>query len=198
VLVERVAPKLEAQRQAAKKKQADKEKRARATQARHREAKKHKTRKINEVRTTGREGFDIEREGAKIWKLLEPYHNGKVMPAINVQQRGIKVEGDRVWMSRGRYAGLAYVGQDKIWLEALPQWETVAHELVHMAVGVRQGQHNRKAHDKVFYDCLRDVTQRRFKISISFYGVTRYGYAVDTLIQNQLNATTYAETWKKK
>lgn len=197
VLVERFAPKLEAQRQAAKVRQADKEKRARATKARQAAKVKHDKQLINKVRTFGLEGFHIETEARKIWKLLTPYHNGKALPTIAVQDKGFTVKGDRVEWHMRSIAGYAQIERNHIWLKANPTWKTLAHELVHVAVGVRQGEHNRKAHDKVFYDCLRDVTQRRFNISISFFTVKRYGYEVDGIIQTQLNATTYAETWKK-
>jgi hypothetical protein len=83
-------------------------------------------------------------------------------------------------------------------LAAKPDWETLAHELVHVAVGVRQGIQNRKAHDKVFYDCLRDVAQRRFKIIVSFHEVRRYGYDVDYIISRQLREKNVYEIFAKK
>ena len=198
ILVERFAPKLEAQRTAAKQKIADKEKRQRATVANRKAKAKPLTDNIKKATTFGWEGFRIEHEADKIWKLLEPYHQGVRRPRIEVTAKGARLyESGHFFVPTKHVAGVAYISQGKIWLDANPTWEVLAHELVHMAVGVRQGLKNRQAHDKVFYDCLRDVTQRRFKVTISFFTVTRYGYAVDALIQNQLDKTTYEQTWKK-
>ena len=186
-LVHRVAPSLEKKRAVKKVVATKRTTSKRATVAKNKAKVQHKKKAIGKVQTFGRQGFHIEKEAKKIWKLLEPYHNGKAFPKITMQQRGYTVRKDGgVSYSVGSYAGLAYIHENRIWLSANPEWGTVAHELVHLAVGVRRGVQNSKAHDKVFYDCLRDVTQRRFKIVISFHEVTRYGYAVDWNMRRQL------------
>lgn len=185
-LVQRVAPRLERQRQDAKAKTQQRNASKRATVAKKRNKKKAKAKVVKRITTIGQEGFVVEREAKRIWKLLEPYHNGKAIPKIEWGLKNVTINDDGTIMRGGRYAGLAYIGENRIWLKAHCSWETLAHELVHMAVGVRRGEHNRKAHDKVFYDCLRDITQRRFKVNISFFEVTRYGYAVDNMIEYQL------------
>lgn len=198
-LVERVAPSLEKQREAkkevAKKKAASK----RATVAKKRAAEAPKKEVIKRISTIGAEGFVIAKEAEKIWKLLAPYHGGRRLPEIEISTRGVTVDEEgRAWQRAGGHAGLAYIGRHRIWLKSSPSWGTLAHELVHLAVGVRQGETNRRAHDKVFYDCLRDVAQRRFKVTISFYKVTRYGYEVDGIICSQLRALGVYEIFKKK
>jgi len=197
-LVQRISPALE-KKKAEKKVAATKRTSSkRETVSKKKEVQKNRTKQIKRVQTFGREGFHIEREAKKIWKLLEPYHNGKSFPKIQMQERGLTVEGETVWRSTGGVAGLAYIGENKIWLKVFPDWETLAHELCHLAVGVRKGLQNRRAHDKVFYDCLRDVAQRRFKVTISFYEVTKYGYAVDRIIERQLIQKNCYEIFKKK
>jgi hypothetical protein len=198
-LVHRVAPALEKKREVKKAATRVRKTSKRATVAKKKAKVQHKKKAIGKVQTFGLEGFHIKKEAQKIWKLLEPYHKGKAFPEIAMQQRGYTVHEDgRVGYRVGSYAGLAYIGENRIWLGANPRWGTVAHELVHLAVGVRRGVQNSKAHDKVFYDCLRDVTQRRFKIVISFHEVTRYGYAVDWNIRRQLVEKNVFEIFKKK
>jgi hypothetical protein len=192
--VNRVSPSLEKKK--IEKKVSVKKKQARVTK--QKEKVQHKKNMIKNVQTIGFEGFNIQNEAKKIWKLLTPYHNGKEFPKIEMQNRGFEVQGERLTWRTGRHAGLAYIEQNKIWLKARPEWETLAHELVHLAVGVRKGVHNRRAHDKVFYDCLRDVCQKRFKVSISFYEVTKYGYIVDRIIEKQLYDMNVYEVFKKK
>jgi hypothetical protein len=38
----------------------------------------------------------------------------------------------------------------------------------------------------VFYKALKDVCERRWKKRISFHEVTKYGYAVDYIIEKQI------------
>lgn len=134
---------------------------------------------MKEITTLTSEGLNIQSEAKKIWKLLAPYHNGKPMPKIEVSTRGIKIDENGIaWFSFGGCAGYADLDEHRVWVKAQPDWLTLAHELNHLAVTAN--------HDKVFYNALRDVTQRRFKIRISFFAVTRYGYEVDAIIERQL------------
>lgn len=198
-LVHRVAPSLEKKRAVKKVVATKRTTSKRATVAKKKAKVQHRQKAIKQVQTFGHEGFHIEKEAKKIWKLLEPYHNGKPLPKIEMQQRGYTVHEDGgIGIRTGRVSGLAYYWESRIWLAADPEWGTLAHELVHVAVGVRRGVQNRKAHDKVFYDCLRDVTQRRFKIIISFHEVTRYGYEVDHNITRQLRTKNVFEIFAKK
>jgi hypothetical protein len=135
---------------------------------------------MKQMTTFTSEGLSIQAESKKIWKLLTPYHNGKPMPKIDVSTRGIKFDNDgTAWRFSGGSAGYADITEHRVWLKCSPDWEVIAHELVHLAVT--------RNHDKVFYNALRDVTQRRFKVRISFFEVTRYGYDVDRIIERQLH-----------
>lgn len=124
--------------------------------------------------------MNVKREARKLWKLLETYHGGKPMPTnfkleVHKGQRKIgyaKFNGSEVMLRRTG--------------DVIRDWETLAHELVHVAVKYRKVNGNYKMHDKVFYDALRDITQRRWKTQISFYHVSKYGYEVDRYIEKQL------------
>jgi hypothetical protein len=135
----------------------------------------------------GEQGFKIETEAKRLWKMLAKYHKGKALPHIVVTPRGVKVRDDGT-LSEPTQRDMAYVYSNEIHISANVGWEDLAHELVHCAVGFRRDNKNGKkcAHDRTFYHCLRDLTQRRFKCTISFFEVTSYGYAVDRLIKQQL------------
>jgi hypothetical protein len=142
---------------------------------------------MKRVTTFGREKYNIEKEAAKLWKLLEPYHKGRRQPRIEMVTRGCRVDHDGlVWQGISGVAGLADYERWTIILKIAPSYETLAHELVHMAVGSRGRLGRRDHHDRVFYNCLKDVLERRFKIRLSFYEVSRYGYEVDGIIEEQL------------
>jgi hypothetical protein len=154
---------------------------------------------MKRVTTFGREGYTIEKEATKLWKLLEPYHKGRRRPKIEMMTRGCGVSADgTVWQSAGGAAGLADYDRWTVMLKVGPNYETLAHELVHMAVGTRGRRGRRDVHDRVFYNCLKDVLERRFKIRISFYEVSRYGYEVDGIIETQLYEKDVFRVFRKE
>ena len=143
---------------------------------------------MRRVTTIGREGYKIEKEAAKLWKLLEPYHKGARQPKIEIMTRGCRVSDDGfVWQNLSNVAGYADYDRYTVVLKIAPEYETLAHELVHFAVGSRYKNGIRQVHDRTFYNCLKDVLERRFKIRISFCEVSRYGYNVDAIIEKQLS-----------
>lgn len=182
-LVKRVAPTLERKRAARTEARKASDKRKRATV----QAKKQTKKRIEQLAKRTTEGILIAPEAKRLWRLLEPYHKGAPLPAVHVSTRGMYEADGRLYRPAGGYAGLAYFGEGRIWLKAGCEWGTLAHELVHMAVGTRRTANGRRcAHDEVFYKALKDLAERRWKVRISYYGVTRWGYAVDGLLRKQL------------
>jgi|LakMenEpi03Aug12_release.lakeMendotaPanAssembly.Ray.scaffolds.fasta_scaffold01021_44 hypothetical protein len=154
---------------------------------------------MKRVTTIGREKYNIEKEAAKLWKLLEPYHKGARQPRIEMMTRGCRVDREGlVWQGIGGAAGLADYNRWTVMLKVAPSYETLAHELVHFAVGTRGVRGRREVHDRVFYNCLKDVLERRFKIHISFYEVSRYGYEVDGIIEEQLYEKDVFRVFRKE
>lgn len=154
---------------------------------------------MKKASTTGYEHFNIKKEAVVIWRLLEPYHkNRRPMPSIRIETRGCWVDQEgRLWKGSG-VLGHADYEANEIMLKPTPDWGTLAHELVHMAVGSRWKNGQQESHDRIFYNCLRDVAQRRFKCRISFYEVTRYGYIVDQIIERQLFELGVYKIFEKK
>jgi hypothetical protein len=194
ILVERVAPALQkkSERKQTQRKQL-------VAKRRERVAVSPKTYEMNyrKYLTKYSNGWHIQSEAKKIWNLFEPYHKGKQMPTIKIWFN--KMEFDyteaeqsgnpndvKVWKySRGNL-GHAEYWSNEIMLKTHCDWETLAHELCHMAVRSRYEDGRRKSHDEVFYKALKDVCERRWKKRISFHEVTKYGYAVDYIIEKQI------------
>jgi len=152
-------------------------------------------------------GWHIQSEAEKIWKLFEPYHNGKPMPTIKIwfnkmefDYTEAKQSGDsndvKVWKYTRGNLGHAEYWSNEIMLKTHCDWETLAHELCHIAVGGRYKGDRRTSHDEVFYKALKDVCERRWKKRISFHEVTKYGYAVDYIIGKQIEPEVSA--WIKQ
>lgn len=182
-LVKRVAPTLERKRVARTEARKASDKRKRATV----QAKTQTKKRIQQAAKRTHEGIAIAPEAKRLWRLLEPYHKGAPLPAVEVSTRGVYEADGLLWSRGGGYAGLAYLGEGRIWLKAGCEWGTLAHELVHMAVGTRRTATGRRcSHDKVFYYALKDLAERRWKVPISYYGVTQWGYTVDRLLRRQL------------
>lgn len=119
----------------------------------------------------------VKREAKRLWTLLKPYHKGAPMPTIDL----------RVAPPHGQsQVGTAYYHSNRITVitnrDVVEVWLTLLHELTHIAVKSRDGRH----HDGKFYNTMKDVTERRWKIDISYRDVTRWGYNVDALIKEQL------------
>lgn len=156
VLIERTAPALERKRAA--RTQITKQKQTR---------KREQTKQAKMVA-----GFDVEKEAARLWKILCKQQNkNKPMPALNIVRR-----------NRHGSSGYAYIAERKVSLQlgsgTVNAWEVVAHELVHMIGFV--------AHDKNFYHALKQLTEERWNTTISSFNWNKYGYACDRSIERQL------------
>lgn len=176
----RVAPTLEKKRDVAKQRQKAKAVKKRVAA----EPKKALARKRRELAVWSGD-MNIKRETQKIWKLLEPYHGGKPVPKVLVQTQHVHYNKKHDYFTIGIHGSYAYITYNQIHLQPKSHWGVLAHELVHCAVGVRRKQNYYAAHDEVFYKCYKDITERRWKVKISFYGVPKWGYAVDGFIEKQ-------------
>ena len=179
VLVERIAPALEKKRAAKKvattKKQASK----RATVSRNNAPAKE------QARIDAKRKAMIQKEAEKIWKLMQPYHNGKRLPTINIVRA--RNWGSQYGHAEGSLRSIQVnvdLDQDK--LRSKRVWEVLAHELAHCAVPPQQREgRGRDTHSRDFYHCLRHVWQERWNCSISFFEVSTWGYSVDHIIRRQ-------------
>ena len=177
-LVQRVSPTLEKQRVAKQAASRKKNVAKRATVAKR--TAPIKTQK----RIDAQRSKMIYNEAEKIWKLMQPYHNGKPLPRIIIA-RG------KNWGSQGghaqRYSNEIQVNVDR---DQSPNrsrrvWEVLAHELCHKAVPPIYRNGSTDVHSREFYHCLRHAWQKRWKCEISFATVSTWGYSVDHIIQRQ-------------
>jgi len=177
VLVERIAPALEKKREAKKETTKKKTAAKRATISKNNAPVKEQAR-INALRCKM-----IHKEAERLWRLMKPYHNGRPIPEINIVRA----------QNRGAQYGHAYystiqvnVDRDQTIQRSKRVWEVLAHELVHCAVPPKHtGNSKRDVHSKEFYQCLREVWQKRWNCTISFHEVSTWGYSVDYIIQRQ-------------
>lgn len=187
-LVRRISPTLEKER--AKKAQAQAARRSKKVEAQRQVREQEKARReiLKPVLTLTSEGLDVQKEARKIWGLLKEHHRGRPMPKVIVRSERITVDSEgRTWVKPSRNTGRAYMSRGFVTLVPRAQWETLAHEMVHMAVGSRHSDTGRrKVHDEVFYYALKDLCERRWKVQINFSKVRRWGYEVDWMIAGQL------------
>lgn len=123
-------------------------------------------------------GFDVHKEANKLWKIIEKQHKASKsrliikMPALVIHK-----------CNRRTSSGICYYNKKTVSLslgrDTVRAWVVLAHELNHAAGYI--------AHDRAFYHALKAITEARWKTRISFYEVGRYGYAVDAIIEEQLN-----------
>ena len=178
-LVHRVAPSLEKKREVKKAATKVRKTSKRATVA------KNKAPQKEQQRIDAQRAKMIHKEAEKIWKLMQPYHNGKRLPSIDIVRA----------QNRGRQYGHASARGNYIQVNVDPDqnvnrsrrvWEVLAHELAHCAVPPKdKGTGARDVHSREFYHCLREVWQKRWKCQISFAKVSTWGYSVDYIIQGQ-------------
>jgi len=178
VLVERVAPSLEKQR-SAKKEAARKKNAARRERIAKRSAPIKAQQRIDASRA-----MMIEREAEKIWKLMQPYHNGQSLPKI-VIGRGRNHGSQYGFAKRHSHQIQVNVDRDQSPSRSRQVWEVLAHELCHKAVPPIFRNGSWDVHSREFYHCLRDVWQRRWGCEISFATVSTWGYSVDYIIEKQ-------------
>ncbi len=204
-LVERIAPALEAQRTRRKEQRTSMKKKKRQSQRRRIERAENTPRKIAEriYSKQGEYGMNIERETARLWKMLSKmpatlagsHRNQRIHlnrpqpPKVQLKVRGWRAEGDGSIRTTGGTLGLAYMGQHIIKVAPKVSWETLAHEIIHIA--------GYQYHDRSFYMALKWLTETRWKMIVDFSGVTSYGYYVDRIIEQQIDEKVRAEFQKE-
>jgi len=198
VLVERVAPALDARRTARDAARRERERKTRERDRARKERASNAPRQVAQRKWSKVGEFDmnIERETSRLWKLLSnmPTTLPKSQvarsrserldpPKVELKQKNWNVDREgRTW-TRG--ASWAHISEHRITITPCVSWETLAHEIVHCA-GYRD-------HDRAFYVALKWLTERRFGIIVDFSKVTRYGYEVDWIIEYQIHDIVRAE-----
>jgi len=179
-LVERVSPTLEKQRaiKTVQRKVQTQKKNAKVTVK-----KKARRQKVSSIKK--RQAM-IEKEGQRIWKLMEAWHKGKRMPKITIVN------------ARNQHgAGHATYWENEIQVNIRRKqtqsgskwaWYVLAHELAHCACPPVRTNGKRDVHHKEFYRALKHACEKRWKVTVSFAEVRgeQYGYAVDYLIEPQV------------
>ena len=194
-LVERVSPALERQREVKRETRQTAAKRKRATQARKNAPKRALAKVRTERQRTLSDGTPVMAEAKRIWKILEPYHHGRPMPKIVVSTRGLMIDHDgRVRQRASGYAGLSYGGA--IMVKSFAGWGTLAHELAH-EVDSGNRRNGRRPHDEHFYKIVRFIFEKRWRMTISNYGITSWGYNVDAHYGAQIS-DKIATAWVKR
>lgn len=154
------------------------------------------------ARTTLGDGLPVASEAARIWRILTKYHGASgPVPRIERPKVHIKERDGELWAWASQRGSYAHTTDGFISLCIGASWETLAHELVHMADGRLRTlwlvDERRRPHDEWFYKTLRDVCQRRWRMDISFAEVTRYGYGVDAIIRRQIAGAIRAEVERR-
>ena len=198
VLVERVAPALDAQRAARDVARRERDRKTRERDRARNERASNAPREVAKRRYSkeGEHGMPIDRETARLWKLLAKMPTTlegatrtisrvthRDPPKVMLNKKGWRVDQEGHVEIRGRL-GVAWQS-GLIQVKPCVSWETLAHEIIHCA-GYR-------GHDRAFYWALKWLTERRFGIIVDFSQVTRYGYAVDWIIEHQINDIVRAE-----
>jgi hypothetical protein len=157
-LVERTAPALDKKREANNAKTLEKQK---AKRAKATDAK------------TAHCGFDVSKEATRLWNILM-----KIEPKRKRRIPSIKIVKRKRSQTSGHYES-GHLVQLNLGTDTVDAWESLAHELVH-AVGYHYHDHN-------FYRCLKQLTEARWKITVSSYDWNRAGYNNDWNLQEQLH-----------
>jgi hypothetical protein len=179
-LVERVSPTLEKQR-ATKTVQ-------RKVQTQKKNAKvsvKKKARREKASAVNKRQAM-IEKEGQRIWKLMEAWHKGRPMPKITIVNARNSLGGGHAT----RWSNEIQVNINRKQTERSSKWAwyVLAHELAHCACPPVRTNGKWDVHHKEFYRALKHACEKRWKVTVSFAEVRgeQYGYAVDYLIEPQV------------
>lgn len=183
VLVERVAPALEKQREVRAEANRAKAKAKRATVAKRNAPKKAEAAAIKKRDTV------FNKEADRLWKLFQeaiPHQYIGKRPPLNIV----------FTRSRGT-SGLWNGHQATVRIERFSDggvrvWEVLAHELCHAAQ--RRSGMSGDTHGREFYTLLRAVTEKRWKVQIDgWHNINGYtnssrswGYDVDYIIEGSL------------
>ena len=141
----------------------------------------------------GCNGFDLQKEAKRIWKQLEQWHRGAPLPKIEVRTGEIKEisvgeNGTRIFHSLKSRQGAAFTHEQpqRIRLAPFSNPHTLAHELVHCADRIAHPFASRNDHHgERFYRMLKHAVEKRWKVRVSFAQVTKWGYAVDWIMEEQ-------------
>lgn len=198
-LVERIAPTLEKKRATARATQRAKQTQKRKRQSAKKQKQKTHAKIVKRVTENGKHGMPVQREAQRIWKSLADLHGGRPMPRVVVRTGRVTVKSDGTIkvaerMRNSRYAGLSHGGLIEV--QGLCSWGTLAHELAHEVDRIVRRGVIRDAHDQHFYRILRLAYERRWKTTISNYGITRWGYNVDWNYERQI-AHLVRSAWRR-
>ena len=118
-------------------------------------------------------GFNVEKEAQRLWKILQKQTNKKlwILPRLEIVRRHREV-------SSGYFCNATNKVNLQLGTDTISAWVTLAHELNH---AMRFDNH-----DKKFYQSLRQLTEKRWNITISAFDWNKYGYACDSSIEDQL------------
>jgi hypothetical protein len=149
---------------------------------------------LRHYKTHGADNLPIAAETARLWRLLAkmpstlsgaPLAHRIVKqhpaPTVTVHFRSARID-DAGNLHTTANRGWATYATREISLGAGASWQLLAHEIIHCA-GFR-------GHDRAFYMALRWLTEARWKMTLNFCTVTKYGYAVDRLIESQIKDIT--------
>lgn len=185
-LVERVSPTLEKQREIKTVQRKVQTQKKNAKVSVKKKARREKVSAVNKRQAM------IEKEGQRIWKLMEAWHKGKPMPKIQIKDA--RKELGHGWSN---CYNLIQVNIRRNQTERASKWtwHVLAHELAHVACPpiYKEGKtdmdlHQKNSHHREFYQALKHATEKRWKVTVSFAEVRgeQYGYAVDRLIEDQV------------
>ena len=131
----------------------------------------------------------IRPEAEKIWKILGPIHRGRPLPEIRMRFASEAIVFSNGVVHVRTFRSYAHTSRGFISLSGPTDWLTLAHELCHMACGGLAG------HGPKFYEALRLVIEKRWKMTLSMYGApSRYGYAWDRFFGKQI-AQIVEQAW---
>lgn len=183
-LVERVAPSIERKRAASSEASRARAASKRSTAAKRRadtaaaERERLDARFLRRLPTTG-ETVDLRRELPRVWRAAR-----KVEPRLSeTPPTLVAIHGGGSYASK--YDNAIRLGRSA-------DWHTLVHEVAHF-VQFRRGfaersDGKRAVHDRAFYMILRDVMERLVPgLRVSFASVTSWGYAVDSIIAQQVH-----------
>lgn len=149
---------------------------------------------LSHYKTHGADHLPITSETARLWRLLAkmpstlsgaPLAHRTVTqhaaPTVKVHFRSARINDSGLLLAN-RISGWAWYDTREIVLGAGSSWELLAHEIIHCA--------GYEGHGRDFYMALRWLTEARWKITLNFSTVTKYGYAVDRLIESQIKDIT--------
>lgn len=152
---------------------------------------------LRHYKTHGADNLPIAAETARLWRLLAKMPSTlsgaplahrivkqHAAPTVKIHFRNARITDDGA-LIKTHCKGWAWYDSREIILGAGASWELLAHEIIHCA-GYR-------GHDRAFYMALRWLTEARWKMTLNFCTVTKYGYAVDRLIESQIKDKVRAE-----